>query len=544
MKKFEKKRLAINQFCYDFFSPLFIDRIDILFFYSEEDRQFHLAIELSLKDNSQSPEQDKSPADDSDDCFMADESRATIVSENRGSPSEEKQEGATCGQMIPPHQMEEGEMVCAMAVRRKSQRVTARGAADEEEDNEPVWRKRVSHDTVPPGGDDTELKVLGNQPEETPQPRQQQQAEVHADSARLPRGVSDPLYSTVVNRVPNKSVEDLAFEQTYEEQGDTSPDAEVMGAYGGVPDILQSASVPAHNKPAPLSSAQYHLAKDMTPAAPASPKMNPFGFIKDLSVTNVYSSDLDKTQDFDKKDLSSLFRSLLGDTPYETVFEPRPNFEEKDDNRDIHSLSVSHRDISPYTSDTQIPQESSHPQDHTEIVHPEVDLQVTDIDDEDECYPMIQNNKNNRKRNISSVHSPVELDITDNLCTSQYITGTASLDAALMDLTALTRSMNFDGFTDNRQQLTAGSRVEYEMRSMPHGGLEEEEEKDNIRTARLAVAEDSTLTLNEDEDEENDENAVFVWSGCFRLIGPCSSERAFLFWQIVVICNCLLFLLW
>lgn len=136
-------------------------------------------------------------------------------------------------------------------------------------------------------------------------------------------------YSTVVTRVPNKSVEDLNREVM---RTATYPLAEAAGACGGLPDVTGPRS-PFDVHPYPGGAAG--------PGA-AGPRGKPstFGVIKDLSANNLFSSDANKTKDFDKKDFSQIYvKSNLPDLSAmeERVFEPRPPYPPPDGEE--HSLA-------------------------------------------------------------------------------------------------------------------------------------------------------------------------------------------------------------
>ena len=109
-------------------------------------------------------------------------------------------------------------------------------------------------------------------------------------------------YSSIVTRVPNKSVEDLVLEAA---QGDR-PHHDVMGACGGTFRNVKSPEAP-----------DGQLAEQLRVP-------NTFGTIKDISVTNLIMNDKDKTLDFDKKDFSQ-FYSKNNEGGMENVFEPRPS---------------------------------------------------------------------------------------------------------------------------------------------------------------------------------------------------------------------------
>ncbi len=156
-------------------------------------------------------------------------------------------------------------------------------------------------------------------------------------------------YSTIVTRVPNKSIEDLAL--------DSRAPTEYLGAYGmGGVDHRQPCDVYSHpccnqwdqlhsqahsqdkgggaksslglviDKPASQSSGG-RSPKLLASKQPQQQQVNTFGLIKDLSVANIIASDADKTQSFTEKDFSQAFsKKILMPKPFmDQVFEPRPS---------------------------------------------------------------------------------------------------------------------------------------------------------------------------------------------------------------------------
>ena len=127
-------------------------------------------------------------------------------------------------------------------------------------------------------------------------------------------------YSTVVTRVPNKSVEDLNRE-VMRSQECNFPDP--LGACGGLPDVA--------NQRSPFGSRDFHLAEGRS-------KQSQFGVIKDLSANNLFTTDSNKTKDFEKKDFSQMYvKNNLPDLSAmeEKVFEPRPPYPPEEE----HSLA-------------------------------------------------------------------------------------------------------------------------------------------------------------------------------------------------------------
>ena len=92
----------------------------------------------------------------------------------------------------------------------------------------------------------------------------------------------NPDYSSIVNRVPNCSVEDLAQ--------DADTPLEYLGACGGLPS-------PKQRSP-----------KSTVPPVILGQKTNTFGLIKDISVTNINIPDVDKTKAFEDKVLTGILR--------------------------------------------------------------------------------------------------------------------------------------------------------------------------------------------------------------------------------------------
>ena len=117
-------------------------------------------------------------------------------------------------------------------------------------------------------------------------------------------------YSTIVTRVPNKSVENLHSEAVKAERSSH----DTLGACGGDPS--------ANHEHAPRS----HDPSDMSESGEVDPNHvpNAFGIIKDISVTNICHNDTDKTKDFEKKDFSQMYAKSQPLAEMEKVFEPRP----------------------------------------------------------------------------------------------------------------------------------------------------------------------------------------------------------------------------
>ena len=159
-------------------------------------------------------------------------------------------------------------------------------------------------------------------------------------------------YSTVVTRVPNKSVEDLNLEVARERIV-----ADNLGACGGMatPESGQMKTSRSHdwdatNQNRGLRSHDWEAANQIRPsrshdldypprpaAGSAGPqedsetdqaKLNRFGLIKDISVNNILTNDTDKTKDFDKKDFSQIYikNQPAAIHEMERVFEPRPPY--------------------------------------------------------------------------------------------------------------------------------------------------------------------------------------------------------------------------
>lgn len=113
-------------------------------------------------------------------------------------------------------------------------------------------------------------------------------------------------YSSIVTRVPNKSVEDLVLESAQCER----PVHDMLGAVGGLHGNGQKPF------PEPTAAGDSQLAEQLHVP-------NTFGTIKDINVTNLVHGEKDKTKDFEKKDFSQ-FYAKSADVPMESVFEPRP----------------------------------------------------------------------------------------------------------------------------------------------------------------------------------------------------------------------------
>ena len=120
-------------------------------------------------------------------------------------------------------------------------------------------------------------------------------------------------YSTIVTRVPNKSVEDLAHEAAKAERNSSQ---ETLGACGGHQDSANQERARSHDQSAGEGDGS-NLDPDHVP--------NTFGLIKDISVNNICASDLDKMKDFDKKDFSQIYVKSQPIGEMEKVFEPRPS---------------------------------------------------------------------------------------------------------------------------------------------------------------------------------------------------------------------------
>ena len=143
--------------------------------------------------------------------------------------------------------------------------------------------------------------------------------ELSSDAVINPFACTDE-YSTVVTRVPNKSVEDLNREVMGSER--SLPDQ--LGACGGLPDLA--------NQRSPFGSHDFHY------GGVGTGKPNQFGVIKDLSANNLFATDSNKTKDFEKKDFSQIYvKSNLPDLSAmeEKVFEPRPPYPPEEE----HSLA-------------------------------------------------------------------------------------------------------------------------------------------------------------------------------------------------------------
>ena len=171
-----------------------------------------------------------------------------------------------------------------------------------------------------------------------------------------------PQYTTVVTRVPNRSVEDLVMGFEARARVDVSPPLS-LGRRVSVSPPRSCCELPEgstqrrriHSSPPP-SSRDINCAEflatcsritggghrpgqssssedvslpggagvgcDYDDVAPV--KANPFGLIKDIRVTNIVATETDKTKEFAKKDL----RYVLGDTSVDSlqrddIFEPR-----------------------------------------------------------------------------------------------------------------------------------------------------------------------------------------------------------------------------
>ena len=125
-------------------------------------------------------------------------------------------------------------------------------------------------------------------------------------------------YSSIVTRVPNKSVEDLALEVPAERVHTH----DTLGACGGLLD-KKGLGHDFH-----ISSNQNQAKEDGSNGIEQMHVANTFGLIKDISVTNILSSDRDKTKDFEKKDFSQFYSKsqVIGESgEIENVFEPRPH---------------------------------------------------------------------------------------------------------------------------------------------------------------------------------------------------------------------------
>lgn len=134
-------------------------------------------------------------------------------------------------------------------------------------------------------------------------------------------------YSTVVTRVPNKSVEDLNRDTLRSDRAFPDP----LGACGGLPDLT--------NQRAPFGPHDFHHGAASASSSYGKGKASTFGVIKDLSANNLFANDANKTKDFDKKDFSQIYvKSNLPDLSAmeEKVFEPRPPYPAGDEE---HSLA-------------------------------------------------------------------------------------------------------------------------------------------------------------------------------------------------------------
>ena len=159
-----------------------------------------------------------------------------------------------------------------------------------------------------------------------------------------------PEYSTIVTRVPNKSIEDLAInEASSPHLASTSRD--VNGLRDAAAEPISPRRImlrpnqmyfpgrsqdPGQNR---FQGPKYHFVDNTrrnhghgggTSAkceqGSSALMTNPFGIMKDISVNNIVASDKDKTKEFCEKDFSQLFgKKAVGDVDIEAVvFEPRP----------------------------------------------------------------------------------------------------------------------------------------------------------------------------------------------------------------------------
>ena len=171
-----------------------------------------------------------------------------------------------------------------------------------------------------------------------------------------------PQYTTVVTRVPNRSVEDLVMGFEARARVDVSPPLS-LGRRVSVSPPRSCCELPEgstqrrriHSSPPPSSRdincaeflatcsritggghrpGQSSSSEDVSLPSSAGVgcdyddvapvKANPFGLIKDIRVTNIVATETDKTKEFAKKDL----RYVLGDTSVDSlqrddIFEPR-----------------------------------------------------------------------------------------------------------------------------------------------------------------------------------------------------------------------------
>ncbi|XP_074650800.1 ankyrin repeat and IBR domain-containing protein 1-like isoform X2 [Tubulanus polymorphus] len=145
------------------------------------------------------------------------------------------------------------------------------------------------------------------------QQQQQQLRKTSEPSRNIPDCYYSSCYSTIVTKVPNKSVEDLNDEDYERRSPDTGGD-KLLGAVGGAP-VCNFDPSPSH-RPSVCEPPPGLLETTFTPSRLGSSQ---FGPIKDLAVTNIASSDRDKTEEFKTKKFKELFTKKGGEHHHRTA---------------------------------------------------------------------------------------------------------------------------------------------------------------------------------------------------------------------------------
>ena len=152
-----------------------------------------------------------------------------------------------------------------------------------------------------------------------------------------------PDYSTIVTRVPNKSVEDLAAHNRSSRASDSGiiNTNEYLGAYGGITmEANLNRCLPCDSGLSNRRSKSYnHIVSQRTAEPPADcPKSrqptapNSFGLIKDIAVGNIVAADVDKTKNFADKDFSQVF--------YKKSFPCEMNYDGQRGDADRHEVNA------------------------------------------------------------------------------------------------------------------------------------------------------------------------------------------------------------
>ena len=142
----------------------------------------------------------------------------------------------------------------------------------------------------------------------------------------------DPDYTSIVNRVPNKSVEDLSNEGCCPRSPYEDETFELLGAHGGGAYLNRLDGARPRSRSNTFDDERKPLRRAGAQSVPVSPRavdvelqtrQNTFGVIKDISAANIFTNDFDKTKEFDKKDFKNRKNPFDGAEP-DSVFEPRP----------------------------------------------------------------------------------------------------------------------------------------------------------------------------------------------------------------------------